>query len=107
MTYTLNRIGLTSAVKISAIVSAAAAVAPILLLILLNAIFKFWDIEIPPDVLAPMLAQTALLAASLGAISTALTVALYNICAPIVGGITFDLKPQYPPRKQKDQVDID
>lgn len=107
MTYTLNRIGFSSAVKIAAIVSAAAAVIPILLLVLLNAIFKFWDIEIPPDVLAPMLAQTAMLAATAGGLSTALTVAIYNVCASCFGGITFDLKPQYPPRKQKEEVDID
>ena len=107
MTYTLNRIGLMSAVKIAAIVSATAAALPLLILVLLNAIFKFWDIDIPPDVLAPMLAQTAMLAASLGAISTALTVSIYNVCAPIFGGITFDLKPQYPPRKQKEEVDIE
>ncbi len=107
MTYTLNRIGFVSAVKIAAIIAAAAAVLPILLLILLNAIFKFWDIEIPPDVLAPMLAQTAMIAATLGAVSTALTVSIYNICAPIMGGISVELKPQRPSRKQKDEVDID
>ncbi len=104
MTYTVNRIGFLSAVKIAAIISAAAAILPILLLMLLNAIFQFWDIEIPPDVFAPMLAQTAMIAATLGAVSTALTVSIYNICAPIMGGITVELKPL---RKQKDEVDIE
>ncbi len=107
MTYTLKRIGFMSAVKIAAIVSAAAAIIPIALLVLLNYVFKFWDITIPPDVLGPMLAQTALIAALAGGISTALTVSLYNVCAPLFGGITLELKAQYPPRKQKEDVDID
>ena len=107
MTYTLKRIGFMSAVKIAAVISAAAAVIPILLLVLLNAIFKFWDIEIPPDVLGPMLAQTALIAAVAGGVSTALSVSLYNVCAPIFGGITLELKAQQPPRKQKEDIDID
>ena len=107
MTYTLKRIGFLSAVKIAAVVAAAIAVLPILVFLLLNAIFKFWDIEIPPDVLAPLLAQAAFWAAVTGAISTALTVSIYNICAPIFGGIKLDLNPQHPPRKQKEEVDID
>ena len=107
MTYTLKRIGFMSAVKISAIIAAAAATIPIALLVLLNTIFKFWDVIIPPDVLGPMLAQTAIIAAVAGGVSTALTVSLYNVCASIFGGITFELKPQHPPRKQKEEVDID
>ncbi len=107
MTYTLKRIGFMSAVKIAALVSAAAAIIPIALLVLLNHIFQFWDVVIPPDVLGPMLAQTALLAAVLGGVSTALTVSLYNVCAPIFGGISLELKAQHPPRKQKEEVDID
>ena len=107
MTYTLNRIGFMSAVRIAAVVSAAAATLPILILVLLNHFFKFWDVVIPPDVLGPMLAQTALLGAVAGGLSTALMVVIYNICAPILGGVTFDLKPQYPPRKQKEEVDIE
>ncbi|MCY3778773.1 MAG: hypothetical protein OXG78_00565 [Chloroflexi bacterium] len=107
MTYTLKRIGFMSAVKIAAIISAAAAVIPIALLLLLNHFLKFWDVIIPPDVLGPMLAQTALIAAVAGGVSTALTVSLYNVCAPLFGGITLELKAQYPPRKQKEDVDID
>ena len=107
MTYTLKRIGFTSAVKIAAIVSAAAAVLPILLFVALNAIFKFLDIDIPLDVLGPILAQIALWAAIAGGISTALTVSIYNVCAPIFGGITFELKAQHPSRKQKEEVDIE
>ena len=106
MTYTLKRIGFMSAVKIAAIVSAAAAIIPIALFLLLNHFFKFWDVVIPPDVLGPMLAQTALMAAIAGGISTALTVSIYNVCAPIFGGIKLELNPQYPPRKQKEEVDI-
>ena len=107
MTYTLKRIGFLSAVKIAAVVSAAAAVLPIVLLVVLNAIFKFMDVEIPLDVLGPILAQIALWAAIAGAVSTALTVSIYNICAPIFGGITIELKAQRPPRKQKEDIDID
>lgn len=107
MTYTLKRIGFTSAVKIAAVVSAGAAVIPIALLLLLNYVFKFWDVIIPPDALGPMLAQTALIAAVAGGVSTALTVSLYNVCAALFGGITLELKPQYPPRKQKEDVDIE
>lgn len=107
MTYTLKRIGFLSAVKISAIISAAAAVLPIILLLLLNAVFKFLDIEIPPDAMGPLLAQTALLAAALGGVSTALTVSIYNVCAPIFGGITVELNRENPPRKGKQDVDIE
>ena len=42
-----------------------------------------------------------------GGVSIALTVSIYNVCAPIFGGITFELKAQRPPRKSKDEVDID
>ena len=69
---------------------------PIILLLLLNAVFKFLDIEIPPDVLGPLLAQTALIAGVLGGVSTALTVSIYNVCAPIFGGITLELKARAP-----------
>ena len=106
MTYTLKHIGFASAVRIAAIIAAASAVIPILLLVLLNSVFKFLDIDIPPDVLGPMLAQAAFWAALVGGVSTALTVSLYNVCAPIIGGITVELKPQYPPRKQKDEVEV-
>jgi hypothetical protein len=107
MTCTLKRIGFLSAVKIAAVVSAAAAVLPIVLLVALNAVFKFLDVEIPLDLLGPVLAQIALWAAVAGGISTALTVSLYNVCAPIFGGITLELKAEQPPRKQKEDVDIE
>ena len=107
MTYTLKRIGFLSAVKIAALVSAGAAVLPTVLLVLLNAIFKFLDIDIPLDVLGPILAQIALWAAITGGASTALTVSIYNVCAPIFGGITIELKAQHPPRKPKEAVDIE
>ncbi|MCY4060876.1 MAG: hypothetical protein OXG53_00760 [Chloroflexi bacterium] len=107
MTYTLKRIGFLSAVKIAALVSAGAAVLPIILLVLLNAIFKFLDVDIPLDALAPILAQIALWAAIAGGISTALTVSIYNVVAPIFGGITVELKAERPPRKPKEDVDIE
>ncbi|MDE2774506.1 MAG: hypothetical protein OXI77_01065 [Chloroflexota bacterium] len=106
MTYTLKRIGFLSAVKIAALVSAAAAVLPILLLVALNAIFNLMPIDIPLDVLGPMLAQIALWAAIAGGVSTALTVSIYNVAAPILGGVTVELKAQHPPRKPKDDVEI-
>jgi biotin transporter BioY len=105
MTYTLRRIGFLSAVKIAALISAAAAVLPIILLVLLNAIFKLIPVDIPLDVLAPMLAQIALWAAVAGGVSTALTVSIYNVCAPIFGGITLELNAQQPRRKQKEDVE--
>lgn len=107
MTYTLKRIGFLSAVKIAVVVSAAAAVLPIVLLVALNAIFKFLDVDIPLDALGPMLAQIALWASIAGGISTALTVSIYNVCAPLFGGITLELKAQRPPRKQKEDIEID
>lgn len=107
MIYTLKRIGFLSAVKIAALVSAGAAVLPIVLLVLLNAIFKFLDVDIPFDVLGPILAQVAVWAAIAGGVSTALAVSIYNVCAPIFGGITVELKAQHPPRKPKEDVDIE
>ena len=107
MTYTLKRIGFLSAVKIAAVISAAAAVLPIVLLVLLNAVFNFLNVDVPLDVLAPILAQIALWAAIAGGVSTALTVSIYNVCAPIFGGITIELKAQHPPRKPKEDVEID
>ncbi len=106
MTYTLKRIGFLSAVKIAAIVSAAAAVLPILLLVALNNLFNFWDVQIPFDVLGPILAQIAMIAAVAGGVSSALAVSIYNVCAPIFGGVTLELEAQRPPRKQKEAVDI-
>ncbi len=107
MIYTLNRIGFLSAVKIAALVSAAAAVLPILLLVALNAIFNFLDVDIPLDVLGPILAEIALWAAIAGGVSTALTVSIYNVAAPIFGGVTVELKAQHPPRKTKEDAEND
>ena len=106
MTYTLKRIGFLSAVKIAAIVSATAAVLPIVLLVLLNAVFKLIPVDIPLDVLGPILAQIALWAAIAGGVSTALTVSIYNVAAPVFGGITVELKAHHPRRKQKEETEI-
>jgi len=107
MTYTLKRIGFVSAVRIAALVSAAVAVLPIAILLLLNAIFKFLDVIIPPELIGQVLASTALWGAAAGAVSTAIVVIIYNICAHYFGGITFELKAERPPRKSKAEVDID
>ena len=101
MTHTIARIGLASTVKIAAIVSGLAAAIPVALLLILNNLFQLWDIFVPPDILVPLLAQTALLGAVAGGMSTALTVVIYNLCAPVFGGVTLHLKPQHPPRKPK------
>jgi len=102
MTYTLRRIGVLSSVRIATLVSAVASALPVALLVLLNDIFHFWDVIIPPDVLLPLLVQTALLGAVAGGLSTALGVLLYNVSAPLLGGISFELESQQPPRKQKE-----
>ena len=92
MTYTLKRIGFVSAVKIAAIVSAAVAVLPIVIFLLLNAIFKFWDIEIPPD-LQSVPCWHRLPSGPLPAAPSplAIVVVIYNICAHYFGGITFEV----------------
>ena len=105
MTHTITRIGFASAVRISAIVSALAAALPVAALLLLNNALQFWDVFVPPDVLAPLLLQVAALGAFAGGLSTALAVLIYNLCAPVVGGVSLHLKPQYPPRKHKDGAD--
>ncbi len=107
MTYTLKRIGFVSAVRIAAIIAAAVAVLPIIILLVLNAIFKFLDVVIPPELIGQVLASTALWAAAAGAISTAIVVVIYNLCAHYFGGITIELKAERPPRKSKEEVDID
>ena len=83
MTHTLTRIGFLSTVRIAAIVSALSAALPV----------------------AALLLQVALLGAFAGGMSTALAVLIYNLCAPVFGGVTLHLKPQHPPRKRKDAGD--
>jgi len=107
MKYTVKRIGFSSAVKIAAVVSAALAVVPLLVLLLLNGIFKFWDVIIPPELLGEVLAGAAFWAALWGGISTGLVVVIYNISAAFFGGIQIELQAQQPPRKPKEQVDIE
>jgi len=107
MKYTVKRIGFSSAVKIAAVVSAALAVVPLLVLRLLNGIFKFWDVIIPPELLGEVLAGAAFWAALWGGISTGLVVVIYNISAAFFGGIKVELQAQQPPRKPKGQVDIE
>ncbi len=106
MTYTLKSIGFISAVKISAIVSAAVALVPIVIFLLLNHFFKFWDVVIPPDLVGELLASAAFWAALTGGISTGIVVAIYNISARFFGGIRIELKAQHPPRKAKEEVEI-
>ena len=106
MTYTLKRIGFSSAVKIAAVTSAAAAVIPIALFLLLNGIFKFWDVIIPPERIGQVLASTAFWAALAGGVSTAIAVLIYNVSAAFFGGIQVELQAQPPPRKSKEQIDI-
>ncbi len=107
MTYTLKRIGFSSAVKIAAILSAGLAVVPLLLFLLLNAIFKFWDIIIPPELIGQALVAAALWAALSGGISAGLAVVIYNMSAACFGGIKVELQAQPPPRKSKEHIDIE
>ncbi len=101
MTHTLKSIGFVSAVKISAVVSAACAVIPIIIFLLLNYLFKFWDVIIPPDVLGPMLAAAAFWAALTGGISTGIVVAIYNICAHFLAASRSSFSPSLPRAKAK------
>lgn len=107
MKYTVKRIGLLSAVKIAAIASAALAVVPIVLFLLLNALFKFWDVIIPPELIGQALAGAAFWAALWGGVSAGLAVIVYNVSAACFGGIQVELQAQPGPRKSKEQIDIE
>ena len=105
--YTLRRIGVFSAVKIGGILSAMLIVVPIVVLLGLNSIFKFWDIIIPPELLIQGLAEVAFWAAIWGGISTGVVVIIYNVSSHFFGGIQVELHLHQPPHKNRDQVDID
>ena len=105
--YIVKRIGFSSAVKIAVVVSAAAAVVPIAVFLLLNQLFNIWDVIIPPEMIGEVLAAAAFWAAVWGGISTGLVVVIYNVCADFLGGIKIELEVQHPPRKQTGRVDID
>jgi hypothetical protein len=105
--YTVKRIGIFSAVKMGAILSAMLVVVPIVILLVLNNIFKFWDVIIPPELLIESLASAAFWSAVWGGLFTGVIVIIYNISARFFGGIKVELHMQPPPRKQHEQVDID
>lgn len=99
--YNIKRIGILSAMKVGGIISALLVVVPIVVFLVLNGIFKFWDVIIPPELLLQGLASTAFWAAIWGAISTGVVVFLYNVASHFFGGITVELKPLYPVRKDE------
>ena len=105
--HTIKRIGVFSAVKMGAILSAMLIIVPIVIFLVLNGIFKFWDVIIPPDLLIQSLASTAFWAAIWGGISTGVVVIIYNVSAHYFGGIQIELHIPHPPRQHTEQVDID
>ena len=105
--HTIKRIGIFSAIKMGAILSAMLIVVPIVIFLVLNMIFKFWDVIIPPELLIQTLASTAFWAAVWGGISTGVVVIIYNVSAHYFGGIQIELHMQAPPRQHHEQVDID
>lgn len=105
--YTLKRIGVFSAIKMGAILSAMLVVVPIVILLVLNSIFQFLDVIIPPEMLIQGLASVAFWSAVWGGISTGIIVIIYNVSAHFFGGIKVELHLQGPPHKPAGQVDID
>ena len=99
--YSVKRIGILSAMRIGGILSALMIVVPILILLGLNNIFKFWDVIIPPELLIQGLASTAFWGAIWGALSTGVIVFLYNVSAHFFGGITVELKHLHPIHKDE------
>jgi hypothetical protein len=105
--HTVKRIGVISAIKIGGIISAMLVVVPIVIFLVLNGIFRFWDVIIPPELLIQTLASTAFWAAIWGGISTGVVVIIYNVSAHYFGGLQVELHIQPTPRQRHEQVDID
>jgi len=105
--YTVKRIGILSAIKMGAILSAMVLVVPIVVLLVLNTLFKFWDIIIPPELVVQTLSSLAFWAAIWGGITTGIVVIIYNLSAHFFGGVEVELTLQPPSRKQHEQIDID
>ena len=103
--YTINRVGIISAFKVGAILSALLAVVPILVLLLLDSLFHLWGISIPPRELIRILANTAFWAAISGGISTAIIAFLYNIGARLFGGLEIEIRSKS--KGKREQVDIE
>lgn len=99
--YSIKRIGILSAMRIGGILSALIVVVPILVLIALNSIFKFWDIIIPPELLIRGLSNMAFWAAIWGAVTTGVIIFLYNVSAHFFGGVTVELKRLHPVHKDE------
>ena len=101
MMYTVKRIGLFSAVKIGAILAAMVVIVPIVTLLILNGLFKFWDVIIPPELLIQGLAEIAFWMAIWGGIVTGIVVIIYNVSAYFFGGIEVELKAHQSPRSAR------
>lgn len=105
--YTLKRIGIFSAVKIGAILAAVIMVAPIVVFLGLNTLFKFWDVILPPELVIQTLASLAFWSAIWGGVTTGIVVIIYNVSAHFFGGLQVELKLQQPPQKHNESIDID
>lgn len=107
MMYTVKRIGVISAIKMGAILSAMIVVVPIVILLVLNNIFKLWDLIIPPELIIQGLSSAAFWAAIWGGIITGVIVIIYNVSSHFFGGVEVELKLQSPPRKHNESIDIE
>ena len=103
--YTVKRIGVLSAIKVGAIISAMIVVVPIIVLLILNGLFKIFII--PPELIIQSLASMAFWAAVWGGITTGVIVVIYNVSAHFFGGVQVELKLQQPPRKNHESIDIE
>lgn len=105
--YTVKRIGVFSAIKMGAILSAMIVVIPVIIFLILNGLFKLWDIIIPPELIIQGLSSMAFWAAIWGGITTGVAVIIYNVGAHFFGGVEVELKLQQPTRKQPESIDIE
>lgn len=105
--YTVKRIGVRSAIKVGAILSAMLVVVPVIIFLILNTLFKLWDIIIPPELLIQGLSSMAFWAAVWGGITAGMVAVIYNVGARFFGGLEVELKLPSAPRKRREQIDIE
>lgn len=105
--YTVKRIGIRSAIRIGAILSALFVVVPVIVLLVLDGIFKFWGIIVPPELLIRGLASAAFWAAIWGGITAGIVAILYNLSSRYFGGVEIELVAHKPPKSKREQVEID
>jgi len=105
--YTVKRIGVRSAIKVGAILAAMLVVVPVVIFLVLNGLFKFWDVIIPPELMIQGLSSMAFWAAIWGGITTGMVAIIYNVSAHFFGGLEVELKSPPPPRKRHETIDIE